>query len=74
MQLFNLKYNEKTGILAAHKCFSVDKNLHVGLSYYGLVIPLLQWFQCEHNCILTKFSMLENFVSYLKNNKGDRSK
>ena len=73
VQLFNLKCNEKAGIPAVSKCISVDKNLPVHLSYHGLVIPLLQWLWYEHNWTLTKFSMLENFVSYLRN-KGDCSK
>ena len=50
------------------------RNLHVCLSYHGLVILLPQWFRYENNCTFTKFSMLENFVSYLRNNKDDRSK
>ena len=74
MQLFYLKCNEEIDILAVHECNSVDKNLHVYLSYHGLVIPIPQWFQYKHNCTLTKFSILENFVSYLNNNKDDRSK
>ena len=67
VQLFNLKYNEETGIPSVHKCISIYRNLHVCLSYYGLVIPLSEWFRYGLNCTLTKFSMLENFVSYLRN-------
>ena len=70
----NLKCNEKTGILAVHKYISADRNLHLSLSYHSLVILLPQWFRYENSCTFTKFSMLENFVSYLRNNKGDRSK
>ena len=44
IQLFNLRCNEETGILAFHKFISVDRNLHVCLSYHGSVIPLSQWF------------------------------
>ena len=40
VQLFNLRYNEETGILAVHECIRADRNLHVYLSYHGLVIPL----------------------------------
>ena len=69
---FNLKCNEKTGILAVHQCIGADRNLRVCLSYQGLVIPLPQWFRYENK--FTKFSMLENFVSYLRNNIEDRSK
>ena len=74
VQLCSLKCNEETGIVAVHECISVDRNLHVRLSYHGLVIPLPQWFQYEHNCTLTKFSMLKSFISCLRNNKGARSK
>ena len=42
VQLFNLKCNEETGILAVHECISVDRNLHVRLLCHGLVIPLPQ--------------------------------
>ena len=58
---------QETDILAVHECISADRNLRVRLSYHGLVIPLPQWFRYEHNWTLTKFSMLENFVSYLRN-------
>ena len=44
VQFFNLKCNEETGILAAYECISVDRNLHVRLSYHGLVIPFPKWF------------------------------
>ena len=70
----NLKCNEETGILAVHKYISADRNLHVSLSYHGLVILLPQWFRYENSCTVTKFSMLENFVSYPRSNKGDRSR
>ena len=29
-------------------------------------MPLPQWFRYEHNWTSTKFSMIENFVSYLR--------
>ena len=74
MQLFNFKCYEKTGILAVHEYISVDRNLYVHLSYHGSVIPFPQWFSYKNNCNLTKVSMLEHFVSYLRNNKGDHSK
>ena len=40
MQLFDLKFDEEAGIPAVQECSGVDKNLHVSLSYYGLVIPV----------------------------------
>ena len=66
VQLFSLMKQE-TGILAVHECISVDRNCHVCVSYHGLVIPLLQWFRYKHNWTSTKFSLLENLVSYLRN-------
>ena len=35
----------KTGILEVHKCITVDRNLHITLSYHDLVITLPQKFQ-----------------------------
>ena len=69
---FNLKCNEETGVLAVHEYISADRNLHVRLSYHGLVILLPQWFRYKNYSTFTKFSMLE--ISYLRSNKGDRSK
>ena len=63
---FNLKCNEETDILPFHECISADRNLHVRLSYHGLVIPLWQWFRSKNNCTFTKFSMLENFVYFVE--------
>ena len=57
---FNLKCNEETGILAVDEYISADRNLHVRLSYYGLVLPLPQRLRYEKFCTFTKFSMLEN--------------
>ena len=71
---FNLKCNEETGILAVHECISADRNLHVRFSYHDLIILLPQWFRYKNDCTFTKFSALENFVFYLRNNEGDRSK
>ena len=45
VQLFNFKCNEETGILAVHECISIDRNLHVHVSYHGLVIPFPEWFR-----------------------------
>ena len=63
---FNLKCNEETDTLPFHECISADRNLHVRLSYHGLVIPLWQWFRSKNNCTFTKFSMLENFVYFME--------
>ena len=34
VQLFNLKCNEETSILAVHECISADRNLHVRLYHF----------------------------------------
>ena len=41
---FSSKSNAGTSIPAVHKYSSMDRNLHVCLSYHGLVIPLPEWF------------------------------
>ena len=40
MELYNLKCNEETGILAVRECISVNRNLHVRLLCRGLLIPI----------------------------------
>ena len=55
MQLFDLKFNKETGIPTVHKCPSIDRNLHIRLSYHGLVVLLPELFRYKHNCTLTKF-------------------
>ena len=66
----SIKKKRRTGIPVVHDSISIDRNLHERFSSHCLVIPLPEWFRCRHNCILTKFSMLESFASYLRN-KGD---
>ena len=40
---FNLKCNERTGILAVGQCLRADRNLHVCLLYHGMkiTVPLI---------------------------------
>ena len=64
---YNLVFNEKTGVSVVHECISIDKNLHVSLTYNGFAVPFPEWFRYGHNCSFTKFSMLENFASYIRN-------
>ena len=70
VQYYNLFFDETTGVPAVRECISIDRNLHVTLTYNGYVIPLPEWFRSGHNCTVTKFSMLENFASYVKQ-KGE---
>ena len=41
--------------------------MHVKLTFQGFSIPLPDWFRIGHNCTVNRFSMLENFVSHIKN-------
>lgn len=74
---FSLKKNEKyvwifridfeTNFSLLKECIRIDNNLHVQLQYYGNPIPLPHWFVKGHNAKLTRYSMLENFPSYIQN-------
>ena len=68
VQFYNLVFNEKmNGRPEVMECISVDKNLHVKLSYRGYHVPLPEWFRCNQSCKLTRLSMLENLVTHIKN-------
>ena len=67
VQYFNLVFNEQTGIPTVLECISINKELQVNLTYKGYSIPLPEWFRSGHSCKLTRFSMLENFASYVRN-------
>ena len=49
------------------ECISINKELQVNLTHKGYSIPLPDWFRSGHSCKLTRFSMLENFASYVRN-------
>ena len=68
VQLFNLKFNEETGIPTVHECISIDISVLVYsisksscsfIKSWFSYIPLPEWFRYGHNCSLNKFSMLE---------------
>ena len=65
VQYFNLVFNEQTGIPTVLEYISVNKELQVNLTYKGCSILLPEWFRSGRICKLTKFSMLENFASYV---------
>ena len=48
-------------------CISKYENLHVKLTFQGLIILFSEWIYAGHNCYFIRFSMLENFASYIKN-------
>ena len=41
--------------------------MHVKLTFQGFSIPVPDWFRVGHDCTVNRFSMLENFVSHIKN-------
>ena len=67
VQYFNLVFTEQTDIPTVLECISINKELQVNLTYKGYSIPLPEWFRSGHSCKLTRFSMLENFASYVRN-------
>ena len=47
-------------------CIKVDQSLCLKLFYKGVPIPLPPWFSVGRNSRLTSWSMMPNFVSYMK--------
>ena len=48
------------------ECGQVDRDLNVKLFYKGSSLPLPQWFHHRRDCRLTKKSMIQNFLNYIK--------
>ena len=44
----------------------VDRDLSVNLFYKGSPLPLPQWFHHGRDCHLTKKSMMQNFLNYIR--------
>ena len=47
-------------------CVRVDRDLNVKLFYKGSHLPLPQWFHHGSDCHLTKKSMMQNFLDYIR--------
>ena len=47
-------------------CVRVDWDLNVKLFFKGSPLPLPQWFHHGKDCHLTKKSMMQNFINYLR--------
>ena len=60
-------FDIETHFPSIKECIRIDRNLHVHLQCNGNSIPLPQCFIHGNNAKLTKFSMLENFPTYIKN-------
>ena len=64
--MFRLEIEPKSNVPVVKESISIDKHLHVSLSYYGFHVPLPDWFRAVHNCKLSKKSVLENFPPYIR--------
>ena len=71
VQYYNLCFDTESGAPAVHPCITIDTSLHFSFSYDGYAIRLPEWFHHGQSCTVTRFSMLENFVSYIKQ-KGEK--
>ena len=47
-------------------CVRVDRDLNIKLLYKGLPLPLPQWFHHGRDCHLTKKSMMQIFLNYIR--------
>ena len=47
-------------------CVRINRNLNVKSFYKGSPLPLPQWFHHGKNCHLTKKSMMQNFLNYIR--------
>ena len=66
VQYYNLCFDRESGAPAVCECITIDTSLHISLSYDRHVIPLPEWFRHRQKCTITRFRMLRNFVSYIK--------
>ena len=64
VNMFRLEIEPKSNIPVVKESISIDKDLHVSLSYCCFHVPLPDWFRAVHNCKLLKKSALENFPPY----------
>jgi len=74
VQYYQLVFQEETGTAIVHGCISIDKEMHVRLTYKSFHIPLPEWFRLGTTCKLNRFSVLENFASYIRNKSSDYNK
>ena len=62
-------YHLKTNVLNVPEvtgCVQVDQDLHVELFYKGSALPLPQWFRHKRACRLTRKSVMQNFLNYIR--------
>ena len=65
--IYRIVFDIETHFPSIKECIRIDWNLHVQLQCNGNPIPLSQWFIHGNITRLTKFSLLENFPTYIKN-------
>ena len=65
--IYRIGFDIETHFPSIKECIRIDQNLHVQLQCNGNPIPLPQLFIHGNYDKLTKFIMLENFPTYIKN-------
>ena len=65
--IYRIVFDIDTHFPSIKEYIRIDRNLHVQLQCNRNPIRLPQWFIHGNNAKLTKFSMLENFPTYIKN-------
>ena len=63
--MYNLHFNQ-AGFSSIDESIKIDKDLHGEFQYQGNPVSLPQWFREGKTATLTRFSMLQNFPSYLQ--------
>ena len=60
-------FDKKSGFPVVEEAIKINNDMHVYFQNQGNPAPLPQWFISGRNAILTRYSMLGNFPSYLGN-------
>ena len=71
--IYRILFDIETHFPSMKECIRIDLNLHVMLQCNGNPLPLPQWLTYGNNAKLTKFSMLEIFPTYIKNEEDPYS-
>ena len=67
-------FHKESGFPSIREAIKVDQSLHVQLQLSGKPVPLPSWFVAGRNSTLKRYSMLENFPSYLSGYGEDENK
>ena len=63
---YNLKFDDETSFPKVLEAIKVDRDLHVQLQFNRNPLSLTAWFTEGTDAKLNRFTMLENFPSYIK--------